>query len=891
VLTGRPTPSVSRRRAIIAIGVALTLLGGCSGDDGKDAKPRPTTTRSDGAIGGGGTAGEGALGARRIGRQDDGSIVTSSGQLITPAGEQIEFAGRAVGVAVHPNGKTAALLAGTSVQGDAAPLVTVVNLETLAVVQRFAPVTPASYAGIAYSKDGTKLYASSATAGVLEASVATNGSLTETRRFVTRGYPAGLALSDDGATLYVALSKRNALAVVNLVTGATVEVPVGNVPHGVLLVDDTVWVTNQGGRRSAVGDPTNLSAGTPIVVDPETGAANTGTVSIVDPKTNTVAATIEVELQPTALARRDNNVFVTNTNSDSISVIDIALRKVVTTIAVEPNPSVGTGAAPNGLAFLPDDGVVVSLGRDNALAVYEFAAPDKAAHLEGLIPTGWYPASVAVDAAGERLVVANAQGVGTLGPKGLSTDEFANGGAYRPNVQGRTNRAWVASTSIIPFPTAEHLRDGSEQVARNNGWDRLQVAEPRKGVAPMPVPDRVGEPSPIKKVVYIIKENRTYDQVLGDDNRGNGDPSLVQFGKAITPNQHELAKRWVLFDNFYSAGGVSADGHQWVTQADDPDYVEKLFNGFPFARAYPSGGGDALAYLPSGFLWENAQKHDRTVRVYGEYATDAEDSTSAETHSDVPTLDRVLDREFPSFDLTISDQDKARMFLADLADWEQPGADMPDLVMMLLPNDHTMGTNPGYPTPHSQVADNDYGLAQVIEGLSKSRFWNEMAVFVVEDDAQGGVDHVDGHRTTAFVAGPYAARGKVDSTFYNQVNLVRTIEQILGLPPMNRMDVAAVPMRNAFVADADPAPFSAVRSSLVPASNPAVSSLSGVEREWALASAKMDFSVPDVEENRPLLNRAIWYATRGFDVPYPGDGRVIEPEAVPESEFRAVDEQ
>ncbi len=888
-MSGR-TRSMRAITRALGIILALALPAACSSDKKHSDAQKTTTTKAGRTNPGGGNgtvASGGVAGDRKIGRQDDGSIVTASGQVITPAGIQVEFAGRAVAVAIHPSGKFAALLAGTSIHADVAPLVTVVDLATSKVLQQFAPATPASYAGIAYSADGTKLYASSSTAGVLEASVGADGMLAEVRRFVTDGYPAGLAVSADGSTLYVALSERNALAIVDLGTGATLtEVPVGNVPHGVLLVDNTVYVTNQGGRPPAAGDATNLSDGTPIVVDPDTGAASTGTVSVVDTTTRAVTDTINVELQPTALVRQGDDVFVANTNSDSISVIDTASRNVVTTIAVAPNPKVGTGAAPNGLAFLPDKQLVVSLGRDNALAVYTFDTPDKPSPLAGLIPTGWYPAAVAVDAQNNRLVVANAQGVGTLGPEGLSTDEFADGGSYQPNVQGRTNRSWVASTSIIPLPTAKVLRDGSAQVTRNNGWDRLELAKARKDVTPKPVPDRVGEPSPIKKVVYIIKENRTYDQVMGDDERGNGEPSLVQFGKEITPNQHELARRWVLFDNFYSAGGVSADGHQWVTQADDPDYVEKLFNSFPFARSYPSGGGDALAYLPSGFLWENAQRHDKTVRVYGEYAN--EESTPAPTHSDIPSLQKVLDPEFPPFDQTITDQDKARLFLDDLAQWEQSG-DMPDLTMMLLPNDHTMGQTPGYPTPQSQVADNDRGLGMVIEALSKTKFWSEMAVFVVEDDAQGGVDHVDGHRTTAFVAGPYAAQGTVDSTFYNQVNLVRTIEQILGLPPMNRMDVAAAPMRNAFVTKADPAPFTALQPAVIAALNPPVSSLSGIERAWAEASAKMDFSVPDVEANRPLLNRDLWYAVKGFDVTYPGDARVLRPEEVPASEFREAE--
>jgi hypothetical protein len=412
-------------------------------------------------------------------------------------------------------------------------------------------------------------------------------------------------------------------------------------------------------------------------------------------------------------------------------------------------------------------------------------------------------------------------------------------------------------------------------VARNNGWIRLRHLPAGSAARPRAIPERDGEPSAITHVVYIIKENRTYDQVLGDDPRGNGDPSLVQFGQQVTPNQHELARRWSLFDNFFSAGAVSADGHQWVTQADNPDYVEKMFNSFPAGRSYPSDGGDALAYLPTGFLWENAQRHGKSVRVYGEYANER----PGPTHSDVPSLDRVLARNYPPFDLTVSDQTKVKVFLDDLRHWESAG-DAPDFTMMLLPNDHTMGTAPGLPTPQSQVADNDAALGRVIAALSASRFWAHMAVFVVEDDAQGAVDHVDGHRTTAFVASPYAARGRVVHTFYNQVNIARTIELMLGLPPMNRMDDAAVPMHDSFSDRPDMRPFEPASPNVVAATNPSASALSGLQQEWALASARMDFSTPDVEVNRPLLNRAIWYATKGFTTPYPGDRAVLRPDDV-----------
>ena len=403
----------------------------------------------------------------------------------------------------------------------------------------------------------------------------------------------------------------------------------------------------------------------------------------------------------------------------------------------------GVGSAPTGLAFLPDGRLLVSLGRDNALAVYRVTKPTEPAVLEGMLPTGWYPAGVTVDPAGTRVVVANADGVGTLGPAGKSLQELIYNDLGR-SVTSHTVTAWVGSASIIPVPDTAALTTGARTVAHDNGWDALDHTSARGGVTPVPVPVHVGEPSTVKKVVYIIKENRTYDQVLGDDPRGNGDSRLVQFGTKITPNHHAIARRWVLLDNFYSAGAVSADGHQWVTQADDPDYVERMLSAFPAGRSYPSNGGDALAYLPSGFLWEDAQRHGRSVQVFGEYAKEAVTPAT----SDIPSLDKILVRDYPSFDLSVPDQHRADVFLRSLAGWQRSG-NMPDLAIVHLPNDHTTGTTPGFPTPQAQVADNDLALGRILAGLTKSRFWPETAVFVVEDDAQFGVDHVDGHRTVA----------------------------------------------------------------------------------------------------------------------------------------------
>jgi YVTN family beta-propeller protein len=877
VNTGRTRRRAARATAVLVAMVVALVAAACSSGSGSGGSA-PTTSP------GGGPAVEGTdarLGSRHVGRQPDGSIVVASGQVLRPAGRQVEFRGRPVAVAVRPDGKTAAFLSGTSLQGGSAPLLTVVDLASGKVLQQVSPSngSAASFDGLAYSPDGSHLYAS-AINSVIDSTVAPDGRLTVSRVLLDGEYPTGLAVSSDGRTLYAALNAKNALAVVDLASGnETARLPVGNAPRDVALANGKVYVANEGGRPAQAGDVTNLSAGTPIVADRERGAASTGTVSIVDPATRQVTS-VPVELHPTALAVHGSYVLVSNTNSDSVSVIDAAQAEAVSTFSVAPHPSIGAGSAPNALAFLPDGRLLVSLGRDDALGVYSWTAPTRPARLEGLIPTGWYPAGVAVDGAGKRIVIANAEGVGTLGPDSVSLEDTLYPKANARHPKSHTILAWLGSGSIVPFPGDRALADGAATVARNNGWDGVDAAAARSDAAPQPVPARIGEPSPIKKVVYVIKENRTYDQVLGDVSRGNGDPSFVQFGPSITPNHHALATKFTLFDNFYSAGAVSADGHQWVTQADDPDYVEREYNAYPGGRSYPSNGQDALAYLSTGFLWEDAQRHGKSVAVFGEYA----DLGKSPTTSDIPSLDRALVRDYPPFDLKIPDQRRADIFLSKLKEWERTG-DMPDLVIVHLPNDHTSGTDPGAPTPQAQVADNDLALGRIVEGLSKSRFWKESALFAVEDDPQFGADHVDGHRTIALAAGPYVARGKTDSTFYSQVNLVRTIEQILGLPPMNRMDVAATPMRSAFVGTADDAPYRALPppylQTSAPPTNAQAASLHGIRRAWALASARMDFSTPDVEANRERLNRVVWYATTGWDRPYPGDTRVLRPDEVP----------
>ncbi|MBI4605995.1 MAG: phosphoesterase, partial [Planctomycetes bacterium] len=418
---------------------------------------------------------------------------------------------------------------------------------------------------------------------------------------------------------------------------------------------------------------------------------------------------------------------------------------------------------------------------------------------------------------------------------------------------------------------------------------------PRPGQKPRPVPERAGEPSVFKHVVYVIKENRTYDQVLGDVEEGNGDPALCIFGEDITPNQHKLARELVLLDNTYCSGVLSADGHQWAASAFATDYMEKSFAGFP--RSYPDGMDDddvdALAYAPSGFLWDNALAHGKTLRDYGEFAI----STTAWKDRSRKERPKFIDvyRDFMAgtglieigsrpaieslrphlvantvgWDMDVPDIFRAQRFIEELRRFEETGA-FPDLVIICLPNDHTSGTKAGMPTPAAHVADNDLAFGRIVEAVSHSRFWKETCIIAIEDDPQDGWDHVSAYRTTAYVASPYTRRGEVVSTQYNQAGLVRTIELILGLPPMNQFDASSTPLTDCFTDEPDFTPFDAVPTRVpLDQLNPEPAALGDpLLREHAVASAALPLDRIDACPEG-LLNRILWHAMKGPDAPYP----------------------
>jgi len=681
-----------------------------------------------------------------------------------------------------------------------------------------------------------------------------------------------------GQHLLAPLTFNNSLAIVDRTTGATRSAAVGVAPVAAVTHHNLAYVANWGGEKAGKGQrsaPTGVEKNADRLRIDARGVAQAGTVSVVDLDRGATVATIDVGRHPTALAidKAGQRLFVANTNDDTISVIDLATRTVSATIALQPFAQKADGIAPSAIAFDPArQQLYIACGGINAVAVYDLAA----GRIAGLIPTGWYPVSVSLNAAGDALSVGTYLGVGS-------------------GKQGAENRRQVhvnrGTAHVIALPDAGQLASYTAAVAENNRMS-FAAAAPLKAdpdAAAKAVPMRAGEPSLIEHVVFIVKENRTYDQVLGALGRGNGDPSLVMFGEDVTPNTHKLSRDFVTLDNMYATGGNSANGHQWVTQANEVSYT--IWPGYE-GRSYPFDGSDPLAYSARGFIWDAALAQNKSVAVFGEYAprlgwdqkgrvdllkkwqAGANFGKMWNTRSPIPPLDAALVREFPAYTMAVPDVVRANLFINKLNDYAKAGK-MPNLTMIQLPSNHTSGTTPGMTTPKAMVADNDLALGQIVDALTKSPFWSKMAIFVVEDDAQNGVDHVDGHRTLGLVVSPYTRRGSVDSTVYGHQSILKTIELMLGLPSLSIFDLIANDMRASFTDVADLTPYNVqIPKQDLLELNPPASALTGEARKGALASAAMRWDVPDAVPSA-VLNRITWHSIKGWGTAYPKSASAV----------------
>jgi YVTN family beta-propeller protein len=684
-------------------------------------------------------------------------------------------------------------------------------------------------------------------------------------------------------------------------------VSTGIAPYAAVLSHDAkvAYVSNWGGRFSVPSDLTETTgvkssddtvdpgAGRDHVVVDGRGIASTGTVARVDLGSMRVTNTIAVGRQPTALAwdQARARLYVANSNQDTISVIDTDRNRNVKTISLAPLRSHGFGIAPLSLVLSRDGATLyVACAGINAVTVIRTTTDT----IVGAIPTDWYPDDIAISPSGRYLAVGTLLGIGSGWNDRRIIDEVMSevGQTPRFGPHVRYVHIYRGAVDVLAIPSVQQLRVYSAEVARNNGA-RSTAATP-------------WQPPPIRHVVYIVKENRSYDQVFGDMGKGNSDSSLVVFGRNITPNHHRLADDFVLLDNFYATGGNSGDGHQWVTQGNETPYV--MLDGYS-GRGYPFDGSDPIAYSKSGFIWNDALDRGLTVEDFGEFAGIessgvivgagyerslessrlrlfhawlAGDKFANVFHTVAPLtpLNRILVHDYPAYGMIVPDVVRAGIFLRHLRRWSRANS-MPNLVIVQLPSDHTAGLSPGYTTPRAALADNDYALGQIVDGLSHSRFWKSMAIFVVEDDAQGGVDHVDGHRTVALVISPYVRRRIVDSTFYSHPSILKTIEEILGLRSMTLFDSIANDMRNSFTHRPNFTPYVAVKPPVpLLELNPSPTALRGPERAAAIASESMNFSIPDAAPP-DAVNHMLWHAMRGWDTPYPKNGGRPAPPCTP----------
>ncbi|MBS1885911.1 MAG: bifunctional YncE family protein/alkaline phosphatase family protein [Actinobacteria bacterium] len=899
------------------------------------------------------------FGSDEVGQIVNGAVLLPTNQWISPIGQRIEDKnGRLQSSAISPDGNYMAALTWHEFTG----YLSIIDLKTGKIVQEEGneypngtldpaagePGEEVAADGPFYSPDGKTLWVPQ-TGDIAKFTVNPATGMVSNKEIITmpkaanthapeyntepvhpgEAMPSGMAFSADGSKVYVALNGSNALAVINTATNQIEkEIPVGNAPRQVVVDGETAYVSNEGGRPAQPGETTNYTDGTAVVSNPVTGAASTGTVSVVNLGSGKTEEEIPVGLQPTALYQDGPALFVANSNDDSLSVIDTRQNKVVQTVSTNPLPGAKVGSYANAISMPSPNQLLVSIGRDNAVAVYSYKGlthghgrghgnhheqPVKdPLSLEGLLPTDWYPVDVQPDPALGKIVVTNARGIGDRGPQA----KICKGPETSPATEcatGFNTYDETGSVTMFKMPSHGELVQGTKTVFTNNDWNNVPAINNGAGdTVPNVIPPHIGGSSPIKHVFVIVKENRTYDQVLGDLGKGNGDPELAQFGAKVTPNLHALANRFGVLDNFYNEGTLSADGHNWIVQAEANDYIEKEFGAF--YRSYPAEGDDALAYQRDGFLWNAAEKAGLSVKVFGEYNYFItgpgnggtwkewyEDSqilegkqqgplpiptTQYKTTSDIPSLNAITDHAYPRFDLEIPDQYRYDIWKEEF-EREEASSSVPSLTLIWLPDDHTGGK----PKPVAQVADNDLALGKIIETISHSKVWKESAIFGVEDDTQNGVDHVDGHRGPAFVISPYS-KGGVDHEYASQPNMVRTVEQILGIQPMNQMDYAAQPMYGAFTESPNFAPYTAAPNQIpltlgvpgYPAQGTVPSSMRKVYHAWQSWKSHQPFAGLDGRPDtaKPvLLDRYDWYSAHNWKRAYPGDPKIYRPEEVP----------
>lgn len=808
------------------------------------------------------------------GPKPDGSILLPNGWSLRPVGKQIPLGDFPVNMALHPRLPLAAILHSGYGQHE----IIVVDWNTKKLVAR-TPIEETFY-GLAFSANGDRLYASGASEEVVHEFSFKNRTPEWVRSFPLRdvkerGIPAGLAVSRDGKTLFVANVWGQQVTRVDVATGQVKDFLLGTSHQQPTqaVAPSTLDEASIRKRAEAAAEQDFSKDPFPytcVLDEPRhrvyVSLWAQSQIAVLDSKSGERLASWSTEDHPNemVLDQAGRFLYVANANRNTVTVIETATGNTVETLLAELLPGSPPGNTPNSLALSPDNRhLYVANANINTVAVFDISTPRQSRSL-GFIPVGWYPTSVRVTPDGAHLLVVNGKG---LVPK-------ANRHGPKPGPKGpaETVREYIGglmqgTVSIIDLPKGNNL----ETLLKRYTAEALLCLPSRDSVAKVSPELRnvLSSNSPIKYVFYIIKENRTYDQVLGDLPQGLGDPSLCLFPEKITPNHHAIARDFVLLDNFYVESEVSADGHEWTMGAYATDFIEKswpLSYGHNSRKKYPypSEGNFPIATPAGGYLWDRAKAARVSYRSYGEFISNAK-SQDAPGTTRIKALQGHFDPFFRSFDMTYPDVKRAARFISELRRYEQSGG-MPRLNIIRLPNDHTSGTSPGLPTPFAALADNDLAFGQVVEAISHSKFWSQSAIFVVEDDAQNGSDHIDAHRTVAFAISPYIRRQSVDSTIYTTSSMLRTMELILGLQPMSQFDALANPMIASFQAQPDLRPYT-VRPVTVNLNERNLRSAYGSEQ-----SRKMNFTREDAADDL-VLNRIIWHSIKGENNPMPAPTR------------------
>ncbi len=796
---------------------------------------------------------------RVVGVQADGSTLLNSGWSLRPAGRQVPLDTFPMASALTPDGKFLVVLNG----GYNPPSLQIMDTKTEKVTGK--ALVPDGWLGLSMTADGRRIYVGGGSkASVFEFSLSPAGEVKAERTFevvpaatrTPQDFIGDVALTPNGRLIYAADLFRDQIVVINPQSGRVIEkYKTGRRPYRILFHPDglsyfvTSWADGslyhheaEGGRQLAV---LRVGPHTTDMIWREGGAKD------------------EDDKELTYKAR----IFVAASNTNRVYSIGIDATKemrLAEVINVSLTPRQPLGMTPSALAMSPDKSKLFVVCSDaNAIAVADIS--EAATTVLGFVPSAWYPIAARA-LPDERLLILNGRGPRSYpnpaGPNPSVTTAVSHQGQRIDQYVGRIQ---LGSVSIVDKFDFAKLDEYTSTVRANTPYrdEMLDRAATPDG---NPVPSVPGQTSPIQHVIYIVKENRTYDQVLGDMEKGNNDPSLCLFPEKVSPNHHKLAREFVLFDNFYVNADVSADGHNWTTAAIAPDYVQKMWpNSYAGRRkTYDYEGGEPAARPPAGHLWTQAALAGLSMRNFGYYADNTIERTGPRQVKSVrdSVLTPVTNMNYRAFDMDYPDVDRAKVFIEDFQRMDAAGS-VPKLMLVRLGNDHTSGTAAGKIGPLSAMADNDVAFGMIVEAVSKSKAWGTTAIFALEDDAQNGPDHVDSHRSPAYIVSPYTRRGgMVDSTLYNTTSMLRTIELILGLRPMTHFDASAPPMWQAFSSKADPAPYVAEKARIpLDTRNPA-------NTATAKRSAALDFSEADrIDDDE--LNDILWRALKDSTPPPP----------------------